>query len=72
MLRNLGFKVQCYPVLGHGCSVCTGLGTMLEHMGVQASARNRLVSKLAASAVTYAHACQAQVGSRDEEWCPAC
>ncbi len=58
VLRTLGFKVQCYPVpLGHGGSVYTGLGTMLEHMGVQASAQNRLVSKLAASAVTYAHAC---------------
>jgi hypothetical protein len=58
VLRTLGFKVQCYPVpLGHGGSVYTGLDTMLEHMGVQASARNRLVSKLAGSTVRYAHAC---------------
>ncbi len=58
MRTFLGFVVQCHAVpLGHGSSVCRGLGTMLGTMQVQAGAQNTLIRKLAASAARYVHAC---------------
>ncbi len=66
MLRTLGFKVQCNPLpLGHGGSVHTGVGTMLEHMGVQPPCR---ASMRSTSAVTNGQQYSASTIRQQSHW----